>query len=38
MDNQNYKKSEVTIQPSGLMFNWEDTFCFNSHPKIDLSL
>ena len=24
-DNQDYKKSEVTIQPSGLMFNWEDT-------------
>lgn len=29
MDNQDYKKSEVTIQPSGLMFSWEDTFCFN---------
>lgn len=29
MDNQDYKKSEVTIQPSGLMFKWEDTFCFN---------
>ena len=25
MYNQDYKKSEVTIQPSGLMFNWEDT-------------
>ena len=25
MDNQDYKKSEVTILPSGLMFNWEDT-------------
>ena len=25
MDNQDYKKSEVTIQPSVLMFNREDT-------------
>ena len=25
MDNQDYKKSEVTILPSGLMFSWEDT-------------
>ena len=35
MDNQDYKKSEMTIHPSGLMFNWEDTSNYKIQSLID---